>query len=119
LLGKSYRLQNREAAIKALDERDLANFVLGHKEESVLNWQRLLQHLRADFAGHNQPIPQGKSTRFFGVAVGCTHNHTMNFSPCHHSTAPLQGTPHSARYESTGVSRDCPGRAERLHNTQV
>jgi hypothetical protein len=32
LFGKSDRLQNRKAAIKALDEWDLPNFVLGHKE---------------------------------------------------------------------------------------
>jgi hypothetical protein len=32
LFGKSDRLQNRQAAIKALNEWDLPNFVLGHKE---------------------------------------------------------------------------------------
>jgi len=42
LLGKSDRLQNRKPAIKALDEWDLTNFVLGHKEESGTKLTTLL-----------------------------------------------------------------------------
>jgi hypothetical protein len=46
----------------------------------------------------------------FGVAVGCTHNHTKySAPPLKHNLSSKDLI--STRYETTDANRDCPGRA--------